>query len=106
MDKVVSSRLIDEIRAFLKEIGADEGVLFGSRARGDELEDSDVDLIVISDKFQGVGFSQRLVDLQRKWKSPLFLEALPYTSEELEKLSSTRGVVAIALRDGIRIKAA
>ena len=96
-------QLLNHVREFLAEIGAEEGYLFGSRARGDELLESDVDLLIVSDKFRDVKFPWRLVMLQEHWHLPHFLEALPYTREELTRLSRSRGMIIEALRSGIRI---
>lgn len=106
MDNQQSQDLIAKIKEFLANVGAQEGILFGSRARGDALKTSDVDLIVIDDKFADMPFPRRLIYLSQHWTLPYFLEALPYTRAELERLSKTRGVVADALKNGIRIKAA
>jgi len=40
--------------------------LFGSRARGNHLKDSDYDLIVVSSRFEGIPFTKRIVMLTRK----------------------------------------
>lgn len=106
MDTGQPQDLIERIKEFLKEIGAEEAILFGSRARGDALENSDVDLIVIDDKFSDMPFPRRLIYLSQHWKLPYFLEALPYTHAEFERLSKTRGVIVDALKNGIRIEAA
>jgi predicted nucleotidyltransferase len=53
MDK---GELIEEIKRFLKDIGAEEAILFGSRAVDEHLKRSDVDLIVIDDKFGAMKF--------------------------------------------------
>ena len=95
--------LRQEIAVFLKRIEAEEAILFGSRACGEELSTSDVDLIVISQKFFGQPFPERMVALHRDWRLPMFLEALPYTPDELMELAKSRGVVAEALKSGIRI---
>ncbi len=97
--------LIAEVQAFLRRIGATEAILFGSRARGEELRNSDVDLIVISPTFAGRPFPKRLRLLHEQWILPLFLEGLPYTPEEIEELRHSRGIVARALEEGIRIYA-
>ena len=55
-----SQDIIEQIKEFLKNIGAEEAILFGSRARGDALETSDVDIIIIDDKFADVPFSAGL----------------------------------------------
>ena len=106
MDRRKSEDLIEQIKLFLKNIDVEEAILFGSRARGDELETSDVDLVVIDDKFANMPFAHRLIYLSQHWHLSYFLEALPYTREEFERLSKTRGVVADALEHGIRIKVA
>jgi hypothetical protein len=93
-----------ETADFLARAGADEGILFGSRARGDQLRCGDVDLIVLSRRFAGVPFIRRLVGLQSLWRSPLFLEALAYTPEEWALCRGTSGVLAAAAREGIRIR--
>ncbi|HHW14295.1 MAG TPA: nucleotidyltransferase domain-containing protein [Firmicutes bacterium] len=95
--------LIREIARFLREVKAEKGILFGSRAKGEEISSSDVDLVVLADHFAAVPFHRRLVYLQEHWRLPHFLEALPYTAEEFQRLSHTRGVVRAALEDGVEI---
>ncbi len=78
-------------------------ILFGSRARGDHLKTSDIDLIVVSEDFRGMHFLERIRRIARLWDGELPLEVLPYTPEELEKKSKEIGIVAVALREGIEI---
>ncbi len=94
--------LIAEVQAFLCRLGA-EAILFGSRARGEELLNSDVDLIVASPTFAGRPFPERLHLLHEPWALPLFLEVLPYTPEEMEEVHQSRDIVAQALEEGIHI---
>ncbi len=105
MDRIALPELIREVRAFLRRVGAGEAILFGSRAREEELANSDVDLIVISPSFAGRPFPERLVFLHEHWILPLYLEGLPYTPDEVERLRHTSGVVAQALREGIHVRA-
>lgn len=58
-------RLAEALRA---EIDAEGVFLFGSRARGDEHEDSDYDLIVISPRFVDVRSRQRARGLREVWE--------------------------------------
>ncbi len=102
MDKEKNA-LIKNVRAFLSRVEAEEGILFGSRIRNENLENSDVDLIIISDKFAKKRFIERFYPLHKNWTLPYFLEAFPYTKAELKKLSN-RGVIRDALKNGIRIK--
>lgn len=79
MDK---EEFIMEIMDFLKSIDAKEAILFGSRALDEHLKRSDVDLVVIDDKFSAMKFVDRLIFLLKHWKLPYFLEGLAYTGEE------------------------
>lgn len=97
--------LLEYLRHFLRVIGAEEAYLFGSRARGEQLLNSDVDLLIIADAFDGIPFPRRLIQVHQHWSLPYFLEALPYTHQELTHLARSRGVVVAALRHGIRIRA-
>lgn len=105
MDTRTLSELKKEIREFLQAARVKEGILFGSRARGDALETSDVDLLIISDQFEGESMPRRMIRLQSLWKLPSYLECLPYTPEEFERIKNSSGVIQAALREGIRITA-
>ncbi|MBU7011410.1 MAG: nucleotidyltransferase domain-containing protein [Theionarchaea archaeon] len=95
--------LIEEIKEFLKRIDAEQAILFGSRAANENLKRSDVNLVVIDDKFGTMKFVDRLVFLHKNWDLPYFLEGLPYTWKEFEQLEKTRGIIREAKRNGIII---
>lgn len=78
-------------------------ILFGSRARGDHLKTSDVDLIVVSPDFAGIPFLQRIREVSEFWDSDLALEVLPYTPEEFARKKEEIGIVAVAVREGLEI---
>ena len=80
-----------------------EAIFFGSRARGDYLEHSDVDLIVVSDDFEGVFFPDRSTAMYKFWDGSLPLEVLCYTVKEFEKKKQMIGLVQDAFREGIPI---
>lgn len=88
-----------------EKIRVEKVIIFGSRARGDNLEDSDVDLIIISRDFEGVPFYERMDKLILLWESPLDLEALCYTPEEFELKKKEIGIVRQAVREGVEIEA-
>jgi len=79
-------------------------LLFGSRARGEHLRTSDVDLIVVSPDFEGVPFLRRIREVVALWESDLDLEVLPYTPEEFERKKEEIGIVAVAAREGVEIE--
>jgi uncharacterized protein len=98
--------LIEEIKRFLRRAGVKEAILYGSRARGDALRTSDVDLMLISHRFEGTRPHRRLPALHEKWDPSLpFLEVLAYTPQEFERARKQLGIERIAHEEGIRITA-
>ncbi len=76
--------------------------LFGSRARGDFLEESDWDLLIVSPDFEGIPFPDRGTFVLKKL--PLRrVELLCYTEEELQEKAQEIGIVQEALK-GVRIR--
>jgi len=63
-----------------------EVYLFGSFARGDWLEDSDLDLIVVSAKFRGLDLGKRYVLVRNLLPLEISVEVLLYTPEEFKKV--------------------
>jgi len=96
-----------ELRAFLARVNhrfpLERAILFGSRARGDELKTSDYDLILVSSAFAGLGFTERAREVLKLWDLEVGLEPLCYTPEELEERSRKITIVAEALREGRQI---
>jgi uncharacterized protein len=97
--------LIDAIGGFMRRVGVEEAILYGSRARGDNLRTSDVDLILISPRFEGLRPHRRLADLQEQWDPAMpFLEVLAYTPEEFERARHGLGIERIADEEGLRLR--
>ncbi|MEM2912987.1 MAG: nucleotidyltransferase domain-containing protein [Candidatus Bathyarchaeia archaeon] len=86
--KGLPKSVIDALKAFLeslvKEIGDAEVYLFGSYARGDWVEDSDIDLVVISSRFRGMHMCDRMSMLRKLAPDTHAFEILAYTPEESE----------------------
>ena len=59
--------------------------LFGSYAKGTWLEDSDIDLVVVSRAFEGMSFWERGAVLRRLASREVAFEILAYTPEELKE---------------------
>ncbi len=76
--------LREQIISIFSPFDPDKIILFGSRARGDEDEESDIDLIVVyrSDK----GFLDRLNELYLAWNIPKAVEILAYTPREFDRM--------------------
>jgi predicted nucleotidyltransferase len=79
-----------------------QAILFGSRARGDHLIDSDYDVLLVSPDFRGIFFSQRSALMYDFWTDwPLEIEPLCYTPEEFEVKKQQIGIVSEAVKEGI-----
>lgn len=89
--------------ALKQHFGAERVILFGSRARGDWLKESDYDFIVVSPQFEGVHFVRRPVELYRYWKGHPGVELLCYTPEEFERKRRQISIVREAVREGVEL---
>ncbi len=102
--QVTDSLLSDMVRAIVTEVDPEQVILFGSRARGDAREDSDVDLLVIESTPFGNGRSRRQ-EAVRLWRAVSGLgvakDILVYSRDEVEHWrDSLNHVLARALREG------
>ena len=101
----VSEEVLDEmVRIIVAEVDPEQVILFGSRARGDQREDSDVDFVVVETEPFGKSRSRRM-EAVRLWKAlSAFLapkDFLVYSSEEVEIWrDSPTHVLGRALREG------
>jgi predicted nucleotidyltransferase len=82
--------LMNRLREFAlkldSEIGVEKVLLFGSTAKGERRQNSDVDLIVVSAAFEKMPEPKRLGFLQHQWRYIEDLEAMAYTPKEFERI--------------------
>ncbi len=86
-----------------KKIKVQQMILYGSRARGDYLKYSDVDVIVVSGAFKTIPFLERIYQTSKSWKWDLPLEVFCYTPEEFETKQKESGYMKMILKEGITI---
>ena len=84
-------------------LGDAEIYLFGSYARGDWLVDSDIDLVVISPKFEGLDFGKRYSLLRKLLPKDRGFEILAYTPREFEYVKKKSIVIQDAMEYWIRV---
>jgi len=98
---------IREIEDFLKSLrnvyAPEKIIIFGSRARGDNLVRSDYDIVVVSRKFENVHFLERISNLLKLWDYDYDIDILPYTPKEFEQKKKEIGIVAEAINEGIEV---
>ena len=85
-------------------IKVEEAILFGSTATDNRLAESDIDLIIISQDFEGMELPQRFLILQKNWQSKTDLEAFGFTREEFDSLKNKSIVLQEAVEYGIKLK--
>ncbi len=74
---------------------------FGSRVRGEAIAESDLDLLVVSERFRGVSFLERASTLLADLNLPFAVDLLCYTPEEFARKSRELGIVSQALEEGL-----
>ena len=93
------------LRDFKKKVQAkyapERMILFGSRARGESLIESDVDVVIVSERFKNVPWPRRIGDVAELWGGLVVLEPLCYTPEEFEQKRKELGIVQQAVKEGI-----
>lgn len=103
MGRVTTTQVISELKKlkkkFSKVFSIDKMFLFGSRARGEELLSSDVDVIVVSDDFCNVPFRERPDFFLDNWFLPVDLEVFCYSLEEFKRKKKEIGLVQTAVKD-------
>jgi predicted nucleotidyltransferase len=91
-------RLATRVRA---ELGATDVYLFGSRARTSWRYRSDVDVFVISDRFEGLKPWERWTLIEALWDGPVNLQPHGLTAVEFENARGKGGLVDMATADGM-----
>jgi len=102
-DAVPREELIAEIRAFMRRAGVQHAIFFGSRERDNARPHSDVNLILIDDRFRGQRLSKLLQELQRHWKSDTHAQMLPVSPEEFEEMREWNPLAREAAERGLRL---
>lgn len=101
----ITENLIDQmVQAIVDEVDPEQVILFGSRGRGDELRDSDVDLVVVEAEPFGPGRS-RHKEMVRLYHAvagfPVAADLLVYSRDDVDYWrDSLNHVLARALREG------
>ncbi|MEJ5259745.1 MAG: nucleotidyltransferase domain-containing protein [Anaerohalosphaeraceae bacterium] len=100
MDKKAVLAVISDFQKALQEVGIkpQKIILFGSYASGRQREDSDIDLVVISEDFEGKGYWERIELLSSAiYKVFKPIEAVAMTPQEWQ---SGKSLIADYARDG------
>jgi len=97
------ARLSRFLQALSARFPLERALIFGSRARGDELLDSDYDLLLVSPAFEDLAWPDRLRAALDLWDLDVDLQPLCYTPSEFTRKSAEISVVAEAVREGVAV---
>lgn len=75
-------------------------LMFGSRITGNATEDSDIDIIVVSNYFKDTELIRRMPELLKTVRFPKHIDALCYTQEEFSAIKTASAIVIDALEHG------
>jgi len=99
--------IIDQLKKFKmrieKEFPVEKIIFFGSRATGKPHKDSDIDLIIVSNKFKKLDFIKRSSKMYDYWNLDYPVDFLCFTPEEFSKRSKMITIVREAVREGVVI---
>lgn len=95
----------ERLREFVKRVKEkfkpEKVLLFGSRARGEHLEESDHDILIVSEGFRAYEFKKRITEVYGLIDKPLNVEILCYTPEEFKRKSGELCIVKKAAEEGV-----
>jgi len=108
MDRETSERVKDLIQKVAEEEGIEleDIILFGSRAREDYSGHSDVDILLVSEDFEGVKWYERDKEFQRNWdyRELPAPEIICVTPDEFETRKKKLGdVIRKASKEGVSL---
>jgi len=72
-------------------------LVFGSRARGTASRESDLDIIIIADRFAGIPFIERMPRMLKLVPFPKHVDYLCYTPDEFRRLNHTSSILIDAM---------
>ena len=87
-----------------KEMPIKKMILFGSRANGKAKKGSDVDLLIVSKKFENLDFFERGAKMYDYWDLKYPVDFICYTPKEFDRLKKMVTIVREAVRNGIVVK--
>jgi len=100
--------IVKKIKEFLGKLDfvVDKVILFGSYAKGDYREGSDVDLMIISDKFEGMKMYERGCGLYDLWydNNKMEIDLVCLTPKEFDRKKKRVNIVKYAVEGGVEIK--
>jgi len=90
LPKIIDFKIIDFFHP-------DDVILFGSRVQGTASDESDLDVILISETFRDVPQHERFPLVRKKIRTPFPIDYLCYTPNEFERMKTRSSIPENAL---------
>lgn len=103
VDPLIERFLRVHLPAIQRRFALREAWIYGSRPRGDALDDSDLDVLLVSDAFEGVFFTERSARVLIACRVDDPVSFLCYSPEEFAEKREELGIVGEAVREGMRV---
>ena len=84
----------------IAEFKPEKILLFGSRIKGTADENSDIDVIVVSNAFANIPFIERMSLILKMIRFPKHIDFICYSPEEFARLKNKSSVLMDALENG------
>jgi len=95
--------IIQALKTFKRRSQLEKVIFFGSRTTRTYKPDSDIDLIIVSKRFNKQRPLKRAPSLYMKWNLDYPVDFLCYTPKEFEALKNKVTIVREAIQHGIEI---
>lgn len=102
-DELVERFRGEALPRIVSELAPERVLLFGSRARGDALRHSDLDVVLVADAFRDIPWLDRAAHVIEACDIRLPVELLCYTPEEFARKVEELGIVRTAVEEGIEL---
>ncbi|RLF16620.1 MAG: nucleotidyltransferase domain-containing protein [Thermoprotei archaeon] len=80
----IRDEVLEELRRLKRELSG-EVFLFGSYARGVHTLESDIDILVVSEMFEGLNYPERVEKVRMKLREDLGFDIIALTPREFEE---------------------
>lgn len=100
-DKVIQDFSRSVLPKLVAQLNPEMVLVFGSRARGEARADSDLDVLIVAEAFNGMHFLKRMPAMLRLARFARPIDFLCYTPAEFSQIQHTSVIVDEAIREGI-----
>lgn len=101
-DKMVLNQFEQDAVPLIKNLYHPKNlIIFGSRAQNNVHDGSDIDVILVSEKFATIPFVLRMTDVLLKVPFPVHVDYICYTPDEYSRLIHTSAIIRDAIKGPI-----